>query len=735
MKALLSFGIFLIWSGGLRAQEPATADTAIIGQYQNSKGPKLTLEVSRNKDKWLLQIVGQGTTEMTPLGPLRFEPQHIRPRATMVFLKDSLGHVDRMRFSQGMQTYKWFRLYGDASGYTGDFQLPANPYRILHLRERGGVLAGRVSDDPEEELRQMSGDLFLMTEPNGVYRLRFSRDKNGQINGLTTTGPDELVFEKVSSVLPRRSDRVNGFTHADSLQGRLTPLRTCYDVLFYDLDITVLPETKSIRGSNMIRFRCVQDFDRLQVDLHENLKIDSILYHGRELSYTRDCNAVFVTFPESVRHGSMDSLTIVYGGVPLEPDLQLLRGGVFWLQNSEKKIWIESVTQGVGANVLWPCKDHLSDRPDSMRIAVTIPTGLTEISNGRLLSKTELPGRQTKYVWYVDYPIPTYDVAFNIGDYVHFTDVYAGAYDTLQLNYYVMPYNVAFAHRFLADTKRMLALYEKDFGPYPFPRDGFNLLESIYAMEHQGAVGIGSMNTPFGSKQYDSAGLRETFWHESGHEWWGNSVGIRDNADIWINESFASYTEFLNTEVLQGRDAAFHRIEEGGGPDNKAPMIGVRDVNHFHLGDVYLKGELFLQTLRDVIDNDSLWFSIFRGIQAKYRYQPVGTEEIVDYFNKATGKDYTYFFDQYLRYPTIPVLVLDVRPEGDGLRVGYRWEADVAGFHMPVKITIARDSPGWIYPTTDWQTIEIKHLAAAGLKVDIKEFYVGVRMVQGITGH
>jgi Peptidase family M1 domain len=733
MKTLLSFALFLIWSAGLRAQH-AAADTVLTGQYQNTKGPKFTLVVSRDKDKWLLQIVGQGTTEMTPLGPLRFEPRHIRPRAVMVFLKDSLGRIDRLRLTQGLQTYKWRRIDGDPAGYTGDFQLPINPYRVLHLRERDGVLVGHVGGDEEKELRQKSGDLFLFTESTGVYGVRFIRDKNGQIRAVTTTGSDELEFEKVSGVVPHQSNRVNGFTHADSLQGRLTPLRTCYDVLFYDLDITLLPETKSIRGSNVIRFRCVRDFDRLQVDLHENLGIDKILYHGLELPYTRDCNAVFVTLPMTLRQGSIDSLKVVYGGVPLEPDLQALRGGVFWVWNNERKIWIESVTQGVGANVLWPCKDHLSDRPDSMRISVTIPSGFTEISNGRLLSKTEVAGRQTKYVWYVDYPIPTYDVALNIGDYVHFTDVYVRGNDSLPLNFYAQSYNLAFARRFFADTKRMLALYESDFGPYPFPRDGFNILESVYAMEHQGAVSIGCMNTPWGTKKYDSAGLRETFWHESSHEWWGNSVGCRDNADMWIHESFASYAEFLNHCAVGGREKALERLNEGA-PENKEPIIGVYDVNHFHMGDMYLKGARMLQTLRDVIDDDSLWFGVLRGIQAQFRYQPVRTEDIVDYFNKATGTDYTYFFDQYLRYPTIPVLALEVQCQGDGLRVGYKWEADVNAFHMPVKITVARDSLGWIYPTTTWQTMEIKGMAPDALKVDAAEFYIGVRLKEEITRH
>ncbi|HEV2478233.1 MAG TPA: M1 family metallopeptidase [Puia sp.] len=733
MKTLASLGIFLIWSFGLAAQ-PAASDTSIPGVYKTIKGPDFTFEVAQNKNGWLLQIVGMGATSMTPLGPLRFEPQHIRPRALIQFFKDSAGNIDRMQFSQGSRTYKWVRIYGDPEGYTGDFQLPANPYRILHVQERNGVLVGRVGDEPERPFLQRSGELFLWKSPTGDFRIRFLREKNGQIGELMSTGADVLELRKVSANVPRISNRVNGFTHADSLQGGLTPLRTCYDVLFYDLDLEIYPETKSIRGSNVIRFRAVNDLDRLQIDLHENLKIDSILYHGLLLSYTRDCNAVFVQFPGMVRQGSIDSLKVIYNGVPLEPDMQILRGGVFWVWNRDRKFWIESVCQGVGANVLWPCKDHLSDRPDSMRITVTVPRGLTDISNGRLLAKTELPNRQTKYVWYVDYPIPSYDVAINIGDYVHFTDVYVRGHDSLRLNFYSQRYNEGFARRFFADAKRMLALYEQDFGPYPFPKDGFNVLESVYAMEHQGAVSIGSMNDPFNSTRHDSAGLRLTFWHECAHEWWGNNVGCRDYADMWIHESFASYAELLNYCALEGRDSALRRLSAGE-PGNKEAIIGVYDVNNFHMGDMYLKGERMLNTLRDVIDNDSLWFGILRGIQEKYRYQPVTTDDIVDFFNKATGKDYTYFFDQYLRYPSIPVLVLDVHSEKEGLFLRYKWEANVNNFRMPVKIPVSKDSMGWIYPTTNWQTMEIKNMPAGALHVDTKEFYVGVAIVDAITSH
>lgn len=674
----------------------------------------------------MLQVIGQGTTELLHVSGLIYQPLHIRPAAKMEFLKDSLGHVDRLRWTQRSQALKWMKTTGPSTGYAGNYELTGNPYRILHITEDGGIVRSHLGEEPDSVLSPLGKDRFVIKKEGGDYHFDFKQD-NGVVRELVTDGVDEMVFEKVASRVPKLSGRANGFTRADTLLGRLTTLRTCYDVLFYDLAVTVLPQIKTIRGSNTIRFRVVQDLDRLQVDLHANLHLQTINYHGQELAFMREQNAVYVAFPRTLKEGQVDSLTIIYDGKPLEPDMSALRGGIFWLWNRDRKLWIESVTQGVGANVFWPCKDHLSDRPDSMRISVTIPSGLTEISNGRLLQKTDLPGGQTRWVWYVDYPIVTYAVVINIGDYAHFTDTYAGRGGTLPLNFYTQSYNLDFGKRLFDDVKRMLALYEKDFGPYPFRRDGFTLLESIYPMEHQGAVGVGAFNSPFNSERIDTNGLERTMWHESAHEWWGNSVGCRDYADMWIHESFADYAEFLNEEALYGRQAALRELTKDH-PENKEPIIGIYEVNNFHMGDMYIKGSLLLETLRDVIDNDSLWFSIFRGIQERFRYQPVRTEDIVGYFNTATGKDYTYFFDQYLRYPHIPVLALAFKTEGDQLLVSYKWEADVPGFRMPVKVTVGKDSLGFIQPTAEWKTMSIKGMAQNNFRVDTVGFYVGTRV-------
>ena len=725
------FFLFFIGWNGLRAQQPAV-DTSLLGEYRISKPVAVVFDVYNKGGKLLLQIVGQGQTEMKHVSELVYEPLHVRPRARIEFIKDGAGRAGGLTWTQEGQTLAWMRTGGEPGKYTGTFQLAANPYRVMHVAEGGGKVTERVGDEPEREMRVTSPDHYIV-DFGGEHVLVFKRDKQGLINAFTTTGPERLDFVKTSAVTPHVSSRHTGFTREDSLMGMLTPVRSCYDVLFYGLELTVLPETKSIRGSNLIRFRVVHDFDSLQVDLHANLPIDSIMYHGMALAYRREDDAVFIRLPAMVRKGSIDSLSVVYHGTPLEPDLVNLRGGIFWMWNKAKKLWIESVTQGVGANVYWPCKDHLSDRPDSMRIAVTIPTGLTDVSNGRLLERTEFPGGQTRFVWYVDYPITPYNVVLNIGDYVHYTDVYGSGSDTLRLNFYCMPQSLSYAHWLFGDVKRMLAVYEKDFGPYPFKRDDFNLLESIYPMDHQGAVSAGILVSPFDGRTADSAGTRWQMWHESAHEYWGNSVGCSDYADMWIHESFADDAEFLNNESLVGREAALKHLVEGK-PENKEPIIGIYNVNNFHGGDMYLKGSLLLETLRDVIDNDSLWFSILRGIQVRFRYQAVRTEDIVGFFNTATGTDYTYFFDQYLRHPHIPVLEYYYQNDKDRLLVNYRWVADVPNFHMPLKVTVARDSMAFVYPTPAWQRLELgKGMIANDFHIDTVSFYIEGRLVE--SGH
>ncbi|PSL29012.1 M1 family aminopeptidase [Chitinophaga ginsengisoli] len=523
------------------------------------------------------------------------------------------------------------------------------------------------------------------------------------------------------------SNRQNGFTRADTLRGALSPLRSCYDVSFYHLDVDLNMETRSIAGSNQIRFKVVAPFNRMQIDLYANMHIQKILYEDQPLSFIREEDAVFVSFPATLSAGSEETITVYYDGIPQVPDFKIpMHGGILWDKDEKGNPWVQVVCQGSGASLWWPNKDHLSDEPDSMRISITIPNGFTEISNGRLQRKTPAGSDKTRYEWLVTYPINNYNATFCIGKYTNFKDTYVSGHDTLTLDYYVMPYNVERARTMFAQVKPMLACYEQHFGKYPFPRDGFTLLEGLYPMEHQSSVCIGKIKA---GMQLDYTPL---LWHESAHEWWGNAISCKDIADMWIHEAFATYAESLMMECSDGKDAGVAYLNaQKDGVKNREPVVGVYNVNHIHydIGDMYTKGSLLLNTFRFVLNNDTQWFTLLKDIQQHFRYQTLSSDDLVNYISLRTGKDYTWFFDQYLKYTHIPKLEISLKEKGNNLQLTYRWLADVSGFKMPVKVTLAPERFGFIYPTTQWQTITLKQMREDDFEVDEDHFYIQVTEV------
>ncbi|CCH53183.1 peptidase M1 membrane alanine aminopeptidase [Fibrisoma limi BUZ 3] len=543
---------------------------------------------------------------------------------------------------------------------------------------------------------------------------------------------------RTDSIKVRVSNRQNGFTRADTLRGKLTPLRSRYDVTFYDLAVKVDIANKAISGSNKMRFRVLAPLDKLQLDLYANMQIHQILYAGKPLAYTREFDAVFVQFPEILKAGSQQELEIEYAGKPQIADRSLpIMGGFLWDKDRDGNPWVQVVCQGSGASLWWPNKDHLSDEPDSMRISVTVPGDLMTISNGRLLRKTTLPDNWMRYDWYVSYPINNYNVTLNIGRYAHRREIYGT--DSLTLDYYYMPYNGETFRWVFDGVKPMLTTLEKQYGKYPFPRDGFTLMESLHPMEHQSAVSFGKLPTARADSLtlVDTLRIRQLVWHEASHEWWGNNVSCRDMADMWIHEAFATYSEGFYLQAAMGEDGEMGYIASlPSQVIGKEPIIGVRDVNHIHynIGDMYAKASLVVYTFRHALNNDTLWASILKGIQQRFRYQTVSTDDIVNYINERTGTDYTPFFNQYLNHTSIPTLEVKMAEKGQSLVLSYRWKADVPNFRMPIQVTKAPDTYEFITPTTDWQMITFPNMTADDFEVDETRFYVKVEEVEPLPG-
>jgi len=527
---------------------------------------------------------------------------------------------------------------------------------------------------------------------------------------------------------------VKKFTRADTLRGMLSSERTCFDVTFYELNIRVNPELQTIMGSNKIHFKVDSSFTRMQIDLDQNLNIDKIIYEdGKELSFQREFAAVFINMSEKLLLGSAHMIEVFYSGKPVEARRPPWNGGLTWGTDKEGNPWIVVTCQGDGASLWWPNKDHQSDEPDSMGISITVPPKLENISNGRLRKKTILPDGWTRFDWFVSYPINNYCVTLNIGKYAHFLDYYISGSDTLTLDYYVMPENEKKARAQFQQVKGMMESFEHYFGLYPFSRDGFKLIECPHTgMEHQSAVAYGNnYRNGYRGKTSANVGLKFDFIiiHEGAHEWWGNSVTSNDLADMWIHESFGAYAEALYVEYFYGYPEALKYINgKKQGVKNDRPIIGPYHVNTSGSGDMYNKGQLILNTLRNVFANDSLWFSVLRGLHESFKYQSIDGKDVFDYINKKTGRDYNYFFNQYLKRAELPELSISLkRKEGQTTAI-YKWNSEVENFKMPIKVTTSTEKYDFIYPTTTSQSLSLGSLVPEDFKIAEDLFFIDLKI-------
>ena len=492
-------------------------------------------------------------------------------------------------------------------------------------------------------------------------------------------------------------------TRADILRGAYGQYRANNDLLFYHLDVRVDPDKKFISGKNTIRFKMLKDDTRIQLDLQQPLKVDKILFGATELKYEREFGAVFVDFPETLHAGRVYSIDFYYSGNPLETGRF---GGIAFRKDPAGRPWINTACEGIGASIWWPNKDQWRDEVESMQISVSIPNDLVDVSNGKFRGKTDLGDGYTRWDWLVHYPINNYDVALNIGKYEHFSDKLGD----LSLDFYALPEDMDKAKKQFAQAKGMLQAFQHYFGEYPFKKDGYKLIEVPYAgMEHQSAVAYGNhFANGYLERDWTGVGISLRFdfiiIHESGHEWFGNSITAADPSDMWIHEGWTTYLECLYVEYMYGHDDYLKYVNAYKAKvKNAKPIIGERGINAEPPQDQYFKGALFLNTLRSVINDDPRWFKLIHDLYQHFKYKNIMTEDIVAFFNQKTDKDFTPIFNQYLRHTAIPTLELKFNT-GEGT-VAYRWKVDEPGFAMPVRVG-KKENWQLIEATTDWQTLK-----------------------------
>ena len=520
----------------------------------------------------------------------------------------------------------------------------------------------------------------------------------------------------------------NNFSRQDTLRGSITAERVWWDLTYYHLEVTVDPDKKYISGKNTIKYTVLKVYQTMQIDLQTPLHITKATQDGKDLEIIHEGNAHFIKLTKEQVLGNTERIVVHYEGNPKEAVRAPWDGGFSWKKDKNGNHFVATSCQGLGASVWWPCKDHMYDEVESMRISVTVPNHLMDVSNGRL-ERIEDHGTTKTYHWFVDNPINNYGVNVNIGDYTHFSEVFEGEKGPLDMDYYVLKYNLEKAKKQFTDAPKMMKAFEHWFGPYPFYKDGYKLVEVPYlGMEHQSSVTYGNQF----KQGYLGRDLSGTGWglkfdfiiiHESGHEWFANNITDIDIADMWIHESFTNYSESLFLDYYYGKKAASeYVIGLRKTIANKIPIIGKYNVNKSGSSDMYNKGGNMLHTLRQLIDNDEKWRSILRKMNKIFYHQTVTTAQIENFLSSETGFDLSPFFNQYLRGIKIPTLEYKIKNS----ILKYHWINVVSNFKMPLKTTINGDER-WIYPTENWKEITLNSNEHSFL-ID-RNFYVFTKKV------
>ncbi len=513
-------------------------------------------------------------------------------------------------------------------------------------------------------------------------------------------------FYSKEKVFPQYGYRP-AYTRADTLRGSLRKERTSYDVNFYNLTVQIIPKGKKIKGSNDIYFTVTEPTSTIQIDLFAQYQITGIVWNGNPLKWNREFNAIFIQFPEELKKGSRHRIQITYQGKPPVAPNPPWDGGFVWSHDKNNNHWIGVACEHLGASSWWPTKDHMSDKPDSMQINLEVPRGYKAVANGELIGSGAANDRFDRFSWFVHYPINNYNATFYVGKYVAFGDTLIQGNDTVKLDYNVLEYSKTIAEEHFKQTSEVVAFYNKAFGFYPFPKDGFGLVESPYeGMEHQSAIAYGHGYSKNNSNDYRNNLYDYIIVHEAAHEWWGNSVTAADMADIWIHEGFATFAEYMFIEDKLGKEEYFYEMSDKSQYIfNVWPLVQNRGVNEntFASNDVYNKGAMMLHCLRCTLNDDSLFYGIIRDFCVENRYRCVTSQDFIDFVNRRAGSDFTAFFKIFLTETELPLLEYSFKQQGEDLLVRYRWTGVDEGFRMPFGIETDQSEAIRLVAESSWK--------------------------------
>ena len=524
-----------------------------------------------------------------------------------------------------------------------------------------------------------------------------------------------IFFAGCTSLLNKSTFEVPKLSEKNRLLGALLPERICYDVQHYDINIDIDVERKYLKGYVDFDAIAVNDFNLLQIDLAKSMQLNKVEYKSKKLNTRRKEDAVYIDFPK-VSEGEEFTFRVYYEGKPQEAKNPPWDGGFVWEKDEMGRDYVSVACEGDGCGLWWPLKDHISDEPDlGAKMTFTVPEDLMCVSNGRLLDSipNNNEGKST-YVWEVTNPINNYNISVQLGNYVSLVDTVHRSNGKIEtLNHYVLDYHKEVASTVFPQARKVIRFFEKNFGDYQFWEDGYKLVEVSYlGMEHQSAVTYGNVWNNWGgdhrSWTKDYYGIIDgLLFHETAHEWWGNSITAKDPAHVWIHEGMAVYSEAMFIEQELGYNVMLDfMLRKRNGIQNKIPIVGPENENYWAFGDSYNKGAWVMHTLRHVINDDLIWWETLKDFAVENAKSNVNTQDFISHVESEIKINLKYFFDQYFYDHRVPIL--EYYQEKENLY--YKWTDTVNNFSMPIDVEV-NGTEKRIYPTKELQVETIKEFS------------------------
>ncbi len=416
-----------------------------------------------------------------------------------------------------------------------------------------------------------------------------------------------------------------------------------YDVQRYDIALAVDMNSGVIDGDVTIEAKALQLLESFSLDF-SGLEVLELKVNGQKTRVWRS-GAEMLVIPEAlIKEGTDFRVEVKYRGVP-EPNNLSSPGISLGWNRYEGGIYVSN--EPSGASTWFPVNDHPCDKA-AFSFRITVPEPFVAAANG-LLTETIDHGNTRTFVWNAPSPMASYLAAVYIGNFVEQRQ--EGPNGLLIRNYFDPGVRAAAENEFSL-TAEMIDFYDDLFGAYPFEAYGVVALDAPlgFALENQTLSLFGNDMIGAGGPVFEVAA------HELAHQWFGNSISLKTWGDIWLNEGFATYSQWLWLEHKEGR-AALDAVVREWYPRIRDDRVAIGDPGEDELFgmSVYFRGGITLHALRLRL-GDETFFRLMKDYAERFRYGNAGTKDFIALAQQVSGQDLIGFFQDWLYRSAVPAI-------------------------------------------------------------------------------